>query len=67
MRLLANVPDEGMYRLLEPASAEQAEEVRQFFAEFPEIRSCRLAFNRGVTFADAFAVATPLLASDAVR
>jgi hypothetical protein len=30
----------------------------------PEIRSRRLAFNRGVTFADAFAVATPLLAAD---
>lgn len=30
----------------------------------PEIRSRRLAFNRGVTFADAFAVATPVLASD---
>ncbi|MFJ8075716.1 hypothetical protein ACIQ7Q_17675 [Streptomyces sp. NPDC096176] len=30
----------------------------------PRVRSRRLAFNRGVTFADAFAVATPLLASD---
>ncbi|MEU3301997.1 hypothetical protein ABZ729_19495 [Streptomyces sp. NPDC006678] len=32
-------------------------------AELPEIRSRRLAFNRKVTFKDAFAVATPLLAS----
>ena len=39
-------------------------EVRQFLAELPEIRSRRLAFNRGVTLADAFAVATPLLAPD---
>jgi DNA-binding IclR family transcriptional regulator len=62
--LLANVPDEEMYRLLEPASPQQAGEVRQFLAKLPEIRSRRLAFNRGVTFADAFAVATPLLASD---
>jgi DNA-binding IclR family transcriptional regulator len=62
--LLANVSDEEMYRFLEPASAEQAGEVRQFLAELPEIRSRRLAFNRGVTFADAFAVATPLLAPD---
>lgn len=62
--LLANVPDEEMYRLLELAGAEQAGEVRQFLAELPEIRSRRLAFNRGVTFADAYAVATPLLASD---
>ncbi len=30
----------------------------------PDIRSRRLAFNRGVTVADAFAVATPLLAPD---
>ncbi|MGW4517359.1 IclR family transcriptional regulator [Streptomyces sp. NPDC004393] len=62
--LLAGVPDEEMYRLLELAGAEQAGEVRQFLAELPEIRSRRLAFNRGVTFKDAFAVATPLLASD---
>ena len=31
---------------------------------FPDIRLRRLAFNRGVTFEDAFAVATPLLAPD---
>ncbi|WP_323181388.1 IclR family transcriptional regulator C-terminal domain-containing protein [Streptomyces sp. NBC_00154] len=62
--LLASVPDEEMYRLLELAGAEQAGEVRQFLVELPEIRSRRLAFNRGVTFKDAFAVATPLLASD---
>lgn len=62
--LLAGVPDEEMYRLLELAGAEQAGEVRQFLAELPEIRSRRLAFNRGVTFKDAFAVATLLLASD---
>ena len=62
--LLANVPDDEMYRLLDLASPEQAGEVRQFLAELPEIRSRRLAFNRGVTLADAFAVATPLLAPD---
>ncbi|MBV8520967.1 MAG: helix-turn-helix domain-containing protein [Acetobacteraceae bacterium] len=62
--LLANVPDDEMYRLLDLASPEQAGEVRQFLAELPEIRSRRLAFNRGATFADAFAVATPLLAPD---
>ena len=60
--LLANVPGDEMYRLLDLASPEQAGEVRQFLAELPEIRSRRLAFNRGATFADAFAVATPLLA-----
>jgi DNA-binding IclR family transcriptional regulator len=62
--LLANVPDEEMYRLLELASPDQAGEVRQFLTELPEIRSRRLAFNRGVTIADAFVVATPLLAPD---
>jgi DNA-binding IclR family transcriptional regulator len=55
--LLANVPDDEMNRLLDLASPDQA-------AELPEIRSRRLAFNRGVTLADAFAVATPLLAPD---
>ncbi|MDA0162608.1 helix-turn-helix domain-containing protein [Solirubrobacter ginsenosidimutans] len=63
--LLANVPDDEMYRLLDLAGPEQAGEVRQFLAELPEIRARRLAFNRGVTLADAFAVATPLLAADA--
>ena len=62
--LLANVPDDEMYRLLDLAGPEQAGEVRQFLAELPEIRSRRLAFNRGATLADAFAVATPLLAPD---
>ena len=62
--LLANVPDDEMYRLLDLAAPEQAGEVRQFLAELPEIRSRRLAFNRGATFADAYVVATPLLASD---
>ena len=62
--LLASVPDDEMYRLLDLAGPEHAEEVRQFLAELPEIRSSRLAFNRGVTLADAFAVATPLFARD---
>ena len=62
--LLANVPDDEMYRLLDLASPEQAAEVRQFLAELPEIRSRRMAFNRGITLADAYAVATPLLAPD---
>jgi hypothetical protein len=53
-----------MYRLLDLAGPEQAGEVRQFLAKPPEIRSRRLASNRGVTFADALAVATPLLAAD---
>ena len=48
-----------MNRLLDLARPEQADEVRQFLSELPEIRSRRLAFNRGTTFADAFAVATP--------
>jgi DNA-binding IclR family transcriptional regulator len=62
--LLANVPDDEMYRLLDLAGPEQAGEVQQFLAELPQIRSRRLAFNRGVTLSDAFAVATPLLAPD---
>ena len=62
--LLANVPDDEMNRLLDLARPEQAGEVRQFLEELPEIRSRQLAFNRGITFKDAFAVATPLLASD---
>jgi DNA-binding IclR family transcriptional regulator len=62
--LLANVPDDEMNRLLDLASPEQADEVRQFLTELPEIRSRGLAFNRGVTLGDAFAVATPLLAPD---
>ena len=51
-----------MHRLLDLAGPEQADEVRRFLAELPEIRARRLAFNRGVTLADAFTVATPLLA-----
>jgi DNA-binding IclR family transcriptional regulator len=62
--LLANVPDEERNRLLDLARPAQAGEVRQFLAELPEIRSRRLAFNRGATFADAFVVATPLVAPD---
>jgi DNA-binding IclR family transcriptional regulator len=62
--LLASVPDDEMNRLLDLASPEQADEVRQFLTELPDIRSRGLAFNRGVTFADAYAVATPLLAPD---
>jgi DNA-binding IclR family transcriptional regulator len=60
--LLANVPHDEMDRLLDLAGPEQAGDVRQFLAELPEIRSRRLAFNRGATLADAFVVATPLLA-----
>ena len=62
--LLAFVPDAEMHHLLHLAGPEQAGEVQQFLAELPQIRSRRLAFNRGATFADAFVVATPLLASD---
>jgi DNA-binding IclR family transcriptional regulator len=62
--LLANVPDDEMYRLLDLADPEQADAVRRFLAELPEIRSRRLAFNRGVTLAEAYVVATPLLAPD---
>jgi DNA-binding IclR family transcriptional regulator len=62
--LLANVPDDEMYRLLDLASPDQAEAVRQFLAELPEIRSRGLAFNRGATFPGARVVATPLLAPD---
>jgi DNA-binding IclR family transcriptional regulator len=62
--LLANVPDDEMHRLLDLAGPEHAGDVRQFLTELPEIRSRRLAFNRGVTIADAFVVATPLMAPD---
>ena len=62
--LLANVPDDEMYRLLDLVRPEQAGEVRQFLAGLPEIRTRRLAINRGVTLADAFGVATPLLTPD---
>ena len=62
--LLANIPDDEMHRLLDLAGPDQAGDVRQFLAELPEIRSRRLAFNRGVTIEDAFVVATPLLAPD---
>ena len=62
--LLANVADDEMHRLLDLAGPEQAGHVRQFLTELPEIRARRLAFNRGVTIADAFVVATPLLARD---
>jgi IclR family acetate operon transcriptional repressor len=44
------------------AGPEQPGAVRQFLAELLEIRSRRLAFNRGATFPGAFVVATPLLA-----
>jgi DNA-binding IclR family transcriptional regulator len=62
--LLANLPDDEMYRLLDLAGPEHAEAVRQFLAELPEIRSRQLAFNRGATVPGAFVVATPLLAPD---
>jgi DNA-binding IclR family transcriptional regulator len=62
--LLANVPDEEMYRLLDLAGPDEADAVAQFLAELPEIRARRLAFNRGATLADAFVVATPLVAPD---
>ncbi len=69
--LLANVPDDEMHRLLDIAGPQHAgdvrqflTDVRQFLTELPEIRSRRLAFNRGATIADAFVVATPLLARD---
>ena len=53
-----------MHRLLDVAGPQHAGDVRQFLAELPEIRSRRLAFNRGATIADAYVVATPLLARD---
>ncbi len=62
--LLANVPENEMYRLLDLAGPEHADAVGQFLAELPEIRSRGLAFNRGVTIPGAFVVATPLLAPD---
>jgi IclR family acetate operon transcriptional repressor len=62
--LLANIPDDEMYRLVDLARPEQAGDIRKFLAELPDIRATRLAFNRGATFADAFVVATPLLAAD---
>jgi DNA-binding IclR family transcriptional regulator len=62
--LLANVPDDEMYRLLDLAAPEQAGDVRQFLAELPEIRATGLAFNRGATLAEAFVVATPLFDAD---
>jgi IclR family acetate operon transcriptional repressor len=62
--LLANVPDDEMHRLLNDAGPEHAGDVPQFLTELPEIRSRQLAFNRGVTIADAYVVATPLLARD---
>ena len=42
--LLANLPDDEMYRLLDMASPEQQGEVRHFLAELPDIRATRLAF-----------------------
>ena len=62
--LLANVPDDEMNRLLDLAGPEQAGEVRQFLTELPEIRSRRLAFNRGVTFGGRVCRGHPLLAPD---
>ena len=62
--LLANVPDDEMHRLLRLAGPDDADAVRQFLLELPEIRSRRLAFNRGVTIEDALVVATPLFARD---
>jgi IclR family transcriptional regulator, acetate operon repressor len=53
-----------MYRLLDLAGPERADDVRRFLAELPEIRATGLAFNRGTTMADAFVVATPLRGRD---
>jgi DNA-binding IclR family transcriptional regulator len=62
--LLANLPDQEMYRLLDLAGPERADDIRQFLAELPAIRASGLAFNRGTTLPDAFVVATPLLGPD---
>ncbi len=62
--LLANLPDDEMYRLLDLAGPDHAEAVRQFLTELPEIRSRQLAFNRGATVSGAYVVATPLLGPD---
>jgi DNA-binding IclR family transcriptional regulator len=62
--LLANIPDDEMYRLLDLAGPDHADAVRQFLTELPDIRSRGLAFNRGTTLPGAFVVATPLLAPD---
>jgi DNA-binding IclR family transcriptional regulator len=62
--LLANLPDDEMYRLLDLAGPEHTDAVRQFLTELPDIRSRQLAFNRAATFPGAFVVATPLLAPD---
>jgi len=62
--LLANIPDDEMHRLLDLAGPQHADDVRQFLTELPEIRARGLAFNRGATIADAYVVATPLLARD---
>jgi DNA-binding IclR family transcriptional regulator len=53
-----------MYRVLDLAGPERADDVGLFLAELAEIRATGLAFNRGTTLGDAFVVATPLLASD---
>ncbi len=62
--LLANVRDDEMHRLLSIAGPDDAGAVRQFLTELPEIRSRRLAFNRGATIADSMVVATPLFTRD---
>jgi DNA-binding IclR family transcriptional regulator len=62
--LLANLPDDEMYRLLDLAGPEHADAVRQFLAELPDIRTRNLAFNRGATIPGALVVATPLLTPD---
>ena len=41
--------------------------LHRWLTEVPEIRSRRLAFNRGATFEDAFVAATPLLAQEGSR
>ena len=62
--LLANVPDDEMYRLLDLAGPEHTAAVTQFLAELPDIRTRHLAFNRGTTIPGALVVATPLLTPD---
>ena len=60
----ANVPDEEMYRLLDLASPEQAAEVQQFLPSSPRSGPADWPSTGEVMLADAFAVATPLLAPD---
>jgi DNA-binding IclR family transcriptional regulator len=59
--LLAYMPPAERNEFLRRAERDRPGQVAEYLEELPEIRATALAFNRGVSLPDRYAVATPLL------